>query len=205
MPVGLIALSDCTMPDQYTFTAEGTEKIERMLGKARDSVEWTWRVPVEWFDTLLARLNTKPAPVLKLCVLVRPCMIGVPHAVQHAPLLLHDDLTGCAAAPASHSSVIPRRVQLLATAGPSGLSPGDLVDRAHEAKLPGNWVGQKRVDAIRTLLRQYPESFRHFDSWSVKRWSLACFDLPAGASQDDWEAVCAGQLCPCLLSRFGAF
>ena len=96
-------------------------------------------------------------------------------------------------------------MQLLATAGPSGLPPGDLVDSAHEAKLPGNWVDQKRVDAIRTLLRQYPETFRQTDGWSVKRWSLTCFDLPAGASQDDWEAVHAGQLRPCKLSAFGAF
>lgn len=131
-------------------------------------------------------------------------MIGAPHAVQHAPLLLlHDDLTGCAAL-ASHSNVIPLRMQMLATAGPSGLSPGEMVERAHEANLPGNWEGQKRVNAIRMLLPQYPESFRNFEGSYSQRWSLACFNLPAGASQKDWEAECAGQLCPCLLSTLGA-
>ena len=76
----------------------------------------------------------------------------------------------------------PSPSQVLAAAGPSGLIPREIVARALAQKLPGEWALEpKRVDSIRKLLPQYHESFHHLPTGA---WSLACFELPAGASQD---------------------
>ena len=107
--------------------------------------------------------------------------------------------------------------QVLAAAGPSGLTPREINAAAFAQKLPGTWLLdptapgcpadlvisaeasaalKKRVDSIRKLLPQYHESFHHLSSGSAtaaKRWSLALFDLP-GPSQD-LEAERAGQRC----------
>ena len=68
---GLIASSECTMKRPFKPTAEEPEEIERMIAHSRTVVEQCFGVPLERYDTLLANLNTKPAPTLKLCVLVR--------------------------------------------------------------------------------------------------------------------------------------
>ena len=141
--------------------------------------------------------------------------IGVPHTVQHASPL-HENISRdiCAAPEPDKQCHSPW--QLLANAGPGGLSPRDMNTRAIADKLPGNWVVDpeiaecppelvdspdvkraltRRTDAIRKLLEQYHESFHHFSAGQrLKRWSLACFDLPPGASQDEREARRAGQL-----------